>query len=798
MKKVITWLGVIIAVALVAFIAYIVISAVTKPDERTITINFNGQIASEIDVQEGESIKVDDLISQIEIEGYEVVALYDNAELSGQPLTGEITISEDLTLYASCQRLLALTLSYDGQIWRFYGKEGTVLANTINPEKQHARFLGWADNDQNILLSDTASYIFSAEDFTNYQLTLTALFEEANLIQFNTNGGATIDSQYLYDGELVTLPTISREHYVFTGWQTSGGSYPAGYQMSVQNSMTFTAQWRAEQYSLIYQDEHGSQLGTATVNYGESISMLRQADPEEGYYSAGWMINGTTYANTITVPDFGEDGAEVIARSTYNKESYIIKFGALYASESIDDMRVTYGDRITLPSVERAGYDFLGWEYDDQIYSGSYVVPDLGVGGISYTFMAQFDGKNLTLTFDYAEVVLSGQVDSINYKVGDDFVLSSLPAPTYNEPLVLDGWYMDQNYTTEATVARIEALTENTTLYAKVNDATDANAFGQGTKSDPYRVYNGEQFNELMYAGSASCQVKAGEYIKLMDDVEMLDSYFTVSERRTMNINIDGGGYTLTVTKTIAEKYAGTLENIRIKFNDNYSLYRDSCMAVVELNYGVLRNVTLIKQNIDIYIDSDNRTPYMTFALLTESNYGTIENCTNYANIDINTSDDPQVAIFSGTNYNTIDYCFNYGNITANGNAKVAVYTITNGGNITNCETYGDINAYRFGIVAYQISSDTVLNIENCIISGNFTCTGDITLSTIFGRVYQGAAQYIYISNISYNCQDINIIAILDANSSIASDNAPLITDLETVKTYLPNVDFDSINYVSA
>ena len=71
-------------------------------------------------------------------------------------------------------------------------------------------------------------------------------------------------------------------------------------------------------------------------------------------------------------------------------------------------------------------------------------------------------------------------------------------------------------------------------------------------------------------------------------------------------------------------------------------------------------------------------------------------------------------------------------------------------------------------------------------------------MSTIFGRVYQGAAQYIYISNISYNCQDINIIAILDANSSIASDNAPLITDLETVKTYLPNVDFDSINYVSA
>lgn len=142
MKKVGKWIVGIVIVAIIAFVVYAVIMAYNTSQEWTIIIRFNNDVAAEIQVENDQTVQISDLLSQIEIEGYEPVVLYDNAELSGEPLQGSLTINDDLTLYLSCDRLLNLRLVYDDQVINLYGKDGESVTNPLTPTKEHARFLG--------------------------------------------------------------------------------------------------------------------------------------------------------------------------------------------------------------------------------------------------------------------------------------------------------------------------------------------------------------------------------------------------------------------------------------------------------------------------------------------------------------------------------------------------------------------------------------------------------------------------------------------------------------------------------
>ena len=126
MKKVGKWIVGIVILAIVAFVVYAVVMAYNTSQEWTITIRFNDEVVKELQVENDQTVQIGDILSQIEIEGYEPLALYDNAEISGEPLQGSLTINDDLTLYLSCDRLLNLRLVCDGQVINLYGKEGDI------------------------------------------------------------------------------------------------------------------------------------------------------------------------------------------------------------------------------------------------------------------------------------------------------------------------------------------------------------------------------------------------------------------------------------------------------------------------------------------------------------------------------------------------------------------------------------------------------------------------------------------------------------------------------------------------
>ncbi len=102
MKKVGKWLFCAVIVVIVAFVIYAVVMAYQTSQEWTLSIYFNDNIVRELNVENGEIVQSSDILSQLEIDGYQPIALYDNAELLGEPISS-LTVNDDISLYLLCE-----------------------------------------------------------------------------------------------------------------------------------------------------------------------------------------------------------------------------------------------------------------------------------------------------------------------------------------------------------------------------------------------------------------------------------------------------------------------------------------------------------------------------------------------------------------------------------------------------------------------------------------------------------------------------------------------------------------------
>ena len=932
-KKALVWLIVLVLLAGVGVGLYFLITNLTKPTF-TVRAYYGSELVGTYEVKEGKSFD----LSEITYEGYEIVGIYDNRNLSGEPLSGSIKITEDVNLFLDCERLYNIRLTNGTDVINVYGKHGDIIENPSVPVKEHARFLGWAKSGE-IILSPSLPYVIDTAEFDGYILILTAVWEEAYILSFNVNGGQQIENLYGFSDEELTLPMPSRDHYVFTGWSTSAGNIlNAGDKITLTENITLTASWREENYTITFDTkgngavasvqtkynatitlpqvtqsgmvfigwQYGSQIFNSlnqftvpdlgddnvvvtfvayfeieeyTINFnsdgGDVINPFEVKYQEEitlpvvskeGYTFIGWQHNNQTYTGKYTVQDLGEDDASVTFKALWQVESYTISFDGLGYQE-FEDIQVTYGenwdlpdfpeiegynfngwklnntiltgtvpdlgndgdeftavadisiksyifilnlngghfedsslvqtlqasfgDEITFPAAVRDGYDFMGWGCADKTFSGNYIVEDLDDyitrNPNTISCNAIWKPKTVILTFDYGdkEVISGGEQKTMSFVVGTS--QDTLPKPEYAEPYTFVGW------STSESEYVSPVITSDMTLYAIVEEKTSINAFGSGTAEDPYRIYNSMQLNGLSLMGTADCLIKTDSYLKFMQDMEIVRySYSAPSRETNWVLYIDGNDTTLTLSTQLFNIFGGEISNLNLKFNFSYTQDNNNYFSFVINNRGILDNITILQADYNLSIQQGTRFPYANTALICRTNEGTISNCVNNANITISAVKNPEFAVFVGINEGLITNCDNHGNINANGEAKIAVFAISNEKDITYCNSDGDITAYRAGVIAYCHATSEIININNCNISGSININGDVEKSNLLGSVYKNSASKIYINNINYSYDGLNLIAIVDV-TGMATDLTALITDLNEIKSSCPNVDFDSI-----
>ncbi len=126
-------------------------------------------------------------------------------------------------------------------------------------------------------------------------------------VTYNANGGTCGTNSATYTGTALTLPTATREGYTFLGWSDGSTTYAAGTSYTPTDSVTLTAQWQINSYTINVSTSNatvyvnGTQVangGSTTIEYGSTVEVKVE-------FSKSWTksVNATDVSGNILVDE---------------------------------------------------------------------------------------------------------------------------------------------------------------------------------------------------------------------------------------------------------------------------------------------------------------------------------------------------------------------------------------------------------------------------------------------------------------------------------------------------------------
>ena len=233
---------------------------------------------------------------------------------------------------------------------------------------------------------------------------------------------------------------------------------------------------------------------------------------------------------------------------------------------------------------------------------------------------------------------------------------------------------------------------------------------GTGTEADPYIISTAADFAAM--ANNCNADHKGtGEYFKMTNDID-----FCGSEANPTQLPAIGKDGNAQITK-IAYGFDGTFDGdghtisgiYHTENGNNAEGKYNALFGCIDKN-GVVKNI--------VFSENNHITSYNYVGSIASLNMGTIQNCTNYADI-------------TATNFAAGGIC----GFMVNGN-----------GTVKDCHNYGNVTAmtYASGICGGSQSGKSITTynylIENCTNSGNLSTTNGVGSAGIAGS-YSGAVK---------------------------------------------------------
>ena len=303
-----------------------------------------------------------------------------------------------------------------------YTVESDSIQMPSNPIKTGYAFNGWFDstltNEFSYVQGTTIGYLNLYAKFTINQYTIT----------FNSNGGSEVESITDDYNASVTLPTPTKEGYMFDGWY-SDESLNAKYTSDKMpaEDITLYANWTANSYILtinyVYEDGSKAQDSyVKSVVYGETYTV---ASPSiESFLPDIPTVTGTMPANDLTITiTYGDYLISI------NGTNYRTIEDALASAQQGDrlillrdytiqkDITIPKGILLVLPcSDDDVGYDLTA-EYEDNHNPDGTTK---GTEKCDYLYRTLTISSNATLTVEGQLLVnaVTGRADG-GYRVMD-------------------------------------------------------------------------------------------------------------------------------------------------------------------------------------------------------------------------------------------------------------------------------------------------------------------------------------------------------------------------------------------
>ena len=237
--------------------------------------------------------------------------------------------------------------------------DGIVYADGVYPElpnleKAGSEFLGWFDDDTQIIAGDP---IITANDHT-----LVAKWKSMTTITLDANGG-TVSEEYVNvdlstDTAYPKLPTPTREGYTFAGWHYVETKVEEGTALKIAGDHTLVAAWTINTYTITVGNcSNATVTAPSNAEYGASVTIT--------------ISYSKNYEKTVTVKDSSEttvaSGSDTTL--TFTMPAGDVTITASSASCVTPDTLVTLADGTEkrIDSVEPTDM-LLVWNF----YTGKY------------------------------------------------------------------------------------------------------------------------------------------------------------------------------------------------------------------------------------------------------------------------------------------------------------------------------------------------------------------------------------------------------------------------------------------
>ena len=296
------------------------------------------------------------------------------------------------------------------------GNDGAVVVYTAawRNEKYTLKFANTGDTaiaDKNVEFGDTieatadpvwAGHVFDGWDVTpptsigdlgadGAVITYTAKWiTETYTLKFADTGDTAIaDKVVTYGDTIAAIAAPTKKGYVFTSWDVTPPTVigDLGDNGAV---ITYTAQWSVDQFTISFNSNGGSEVGSITQDYNSSVS-APAAPTMEGYVFDKWTYaDGSEATFPLTMPS-----ENITLKATWTKEEYQVIFADTNDAGDSITVDVAFGDALEAPTgLTKTGYVFTGWDVTPPATVG-----DLGANGATVTYTAQWTKKTYTIKF---------------------------------------------------------------------------------------------------------------------------------------------------------------------------------------------------------------------------------------------------------------------------------------------------------------------------------------------------------------------------------------------------------------
>ena len=270
------------------------------------------------------------------------------------------------------------TVSIDAGVGTFNGVQKTTVTQQINStltvNAKAPRYTVTFDSAG----GTSCESMYSSPTLSSWTLEGGGSFNQTSKVFTFGRSDSTLTAKW--SNNSITLPTPTKTGYTFKGWTSNGTDTLTG-SYTVSGSVTLTAKWQINTYTVTFMDGHSNTtLKTQPVEYNKDATP--PANPSRtGYTFAGWSgsytkvtenrtITATWTANKYTVV-FNNNSPRHVSHGTSTDASAET---TQRPSGSMSNQSFTYdtGQRLTGLGYSWEGHTFLGWSTNKNASSATY------------------------------------------------------------------------------------------------------------------------------------------------------------------------------------------------------------------------------------------------------------------------------------------------------------------------------------------------------------------------------------------------------------------------------------------